>query len=290
MKSLRDDQLTTLWMSGKSYSKEMLIKKHHHDFYQLQYLVSGSEDLTIDNVQHSLKPNYIAMLDSNVSHSYSFNRDSKIIDIKFSMVDALRDLLSSLFQNPVFLINDEMIRAHFSQLIDQGIYYQQFKQAKVLINIDTQIKLLLLELLTPTVPEPIPLQKSPSIFNSQDNDVDFDMLRYMETNFNQKLTLDMISKKFHYSKAEIINIFSEKLHQTPIHVLQRIRLQHAKSLLSETDLPIGQIANEVGFNDNYFTKAFLKYENQLPSEYRLIKNRKTDEIVLNTSFDITTQP
>lgn len=293
MAELRDNQLNTLWMSGKGYSKEMVVQKHRHDFYQLQYLVSGSESLTIEGTNHVMKPNYMSILDSNAYHCYSFNKDSKIIDIKFSMISELRGLLDNLFSKSVFLIKDEMIRNKYSQLIDQGVYFQHYKDNKALINIDTQVKLLLLELSHPTVPEPIPLNEVKDTFIANKENLDtpvYSMTDFLIENHGSKVTLDMISEKFHYCKPQIIRLFSETYHQTPMHILQKIRLQYAKKLLSDTDYQIGQIANEVGFSNNYFTKLFLKYENQLPSDYRLGKRRKANEIVLNASFDITTQP
>lgn len=293
MTDLRDSQLNTLWMSGKGYSREKAIDKHRHDFYQLQYLVSGSETLIIEGTTYQLKPNYLSILDSNVYHAYSFNKESKLIDIKFRMIKELRSLMDKLFTNPVFLVKDEMIRNKFSQLIDQGVYFQNYQTNNILINIDTQVKLLLLELTNPTVPEPIPLgNQVGSVFpvETDSDTVTTPMLNYLIENYDDKMTLDQMSTKFHYSKPQIIKLFSDEYNQTPIHVLQKIRLQHAKILLAETDKSIGQIANEVGFSNNYFTKVFLRYENQLPSDYRLGKRRKADEILLNTSFDITMEP
>lgn len=125
---LRDSQLTILWMSGKKYSREMTVKQHRHNFYQLQYLLEGNEILTINDKIYTLKPNDIALIDSNISHSYSFEKESKIIDIKFNMIDGLHELMKAIFINSVFHIDDEMIRNRFSQIIDQGVYFQHYKK------------------------------------------------------------------------------------------------------------------------------------------------------------------
>lgn len=291
MVELRDNQLTTLWMSGKDYAKEIIVPKHRHDFYQLQYLVSGSENLIIGDKPFTMKPNYLSIFDSNEYHEYSFNKRSRIVDIKFNMVSDLRTLLDDLFNKSVFLVEDMMIRNKFSQLTDQGIYFQKSEDRQILINIDTQVKLILLELAHSTAPEPmlISSEKCPDV-DTDSNDPVALMTQYMFDNYSEKITLDILSQKFHYSKSQIINLFSDQKHQTPMYILQKIRLQYAKQLLSETGYSIGQIANEVGFNNNYFTKLFLKYEKQLPSEYRTAKQKELHEIILNTSFDITTQP
>jgi AraC-like DNA-binding protein len=45
----------------------------------------------------------------------------------------------------------------------------------------------------------------------------------------------------------------------------------AKELLANTDLPVSQISAAVGFNDqNYFSRAFKRFTDMSPMEYRRI--------------------
>ena len=51
--------------------------------------------------------------------------------------------------------------------------------------------------------------------------------------------------------------------------IQRIRLDHAKRMLRETDLPISQIAEASGFNSpSYLTHVFRKEIGITPAKYR----------------------
>jgi AraC-like DNA-binding protein len=48
-----------------------------------------------------------------------------------------------------------------------------------------------------------------------------------------------------------------------------MRIQMAKDMLTNTDSPISKIANDVGFDDqNYFSRLFKKYTKLSPSQYR----------------------
>ena len=48
-----------------------------------------------------------------------------------------------------------------------------------------------------------------------------------------------------------------------------MRLQLAKIILSETEVPIGEISARVGYNDmNYFTRLFKKRVGVTPSQFR----------------------
>lgn len=52
--------------------------------------------------------------------------------------------------------------------------------------------------------------------------------------------------------------------------LNRIRIQAAQELIRTSDLPIGRIAEEVGFaNQSYFGKVFKKQTGSSPQLYRL---------------------
>lgn len=60
--------------------------------------------------------------------------------------------------------------------------------------------------------------------------------------------------------------------QTVVEYLTAVRLNRAKLLLSASDLPVEEIAYEVGYTPNYFFSIFKKMEGVTPLKYR--KNNK----------------
>ena len=53
----------------------------------------------------------------------------------------------------------------------------------------------------------------------------------------------------------------------------RDRIERAKTLLVTTEAPIGNIALNVGFDDeNYFSRTFRKVVGSTPTQYRLGKS------------------
>jgi two-component system response regulator YesN len=53
-------------------------------------------------------------------------------------------------------------------------------------------------------------------------------------------------------------------------ILRNIRIEHAKSLLLESDYPVYEIASRAGFEDEkYFSRLFREIVGTSPSEYRL---------------------
>lgn len=92
---------------------------------------------------------------------------------------------------------------------------------------------------------------------------------YMATHSKQPFSLDEIAKKFSYHKAYIIKVMKDTYSMTPAQLHAQFRMKDAKILLETTDLPIQEIAAEVGYADAaYFCKQFKKYVNATPKEYR----------------------
>jgi len=56
--------------------------------------------------------------------------------------------------------------------------------------------------------------------------------------------------------------------KTPVECIRTARLKRAVQLLQKSNLSIGNIAYEIGFNNpNYFSKVFKEEYGKLPSEY-----------------------
>lgn len=93
--------------------------------------------------------------------------------------------------------------------------------------------------------------------------------RYLENHFTENITLSALSEKYAVSKYHLSHDFKAYFGTSPIRYLIRFRIEHAKYLLMNTDLPIQTIAFSVGIPDlNNFANHFRKYTGITPSEYR----------------------
>jgi AraC family transcriptional regulator of adaptative response / methylphosphotriester-DNA alkyltransferase methyltransferase len=72
------------------------------------------------------------------------------------------------------------------------------------------------------------------------------------------------------SASHLSFIFKQRYKMSPLHYLNEVRLQKAKTLLSETDMPILDVAGEVGYESlSAFYRLFKKYTGMAPKAYRL---------------------
>lgn len=95
------------------------------------------------------------------------------------------------------------------------------------------------------------------------------IVTYIEKNYNCNITVENLAKMAHLSTTYFIKKFKEYTSFSPLHYLHHTRMEQARYLLGQTDLPISTIMEQVGYYDfSYFTKYFKKYYGKTPSNYR----------------------
>lgn len=97
--------------------------------------------------------------------------------------------------------------------------------------------------------------------------------KYLQLNYQQKLTLDKIALDCHGSSSSLQRIFKKVTNKSPNDYLIELRLQHSQQLLRETDYSIKTIATRCGFNsDTYFNTSFKTKYHQTPLDYKYHNN------------------
>lgn len=96
-----------------------------------------------------------------------------------------------------------------------------------------------------------------------------------ETLYSEPLTLKQCADKIFINEKYLGRIFKEQLGKSFHEYLNEVRLQRAKSLLTDTVLSIATIAYECGFsNIPYFNRTFKKRFGATPSYIRKSKSRR----------------
>ncbi|HWQ77839.1 MAG TPA: helix-turn-helix domain-containing protein [Anaerovoracaceae bacterium] len=100
-------------------------------------------------------------------------------------------------------------------------------------------------------------------------------LNIIEANYMNNLTLSGIAKQVHFSEKYFSRYFKSKIGYTFTQYIQTLKMNRAKDLLLNTNIPIFRIAMDLKFSDAaYFTKVFYKHEGLTPSQYRQQTRKK----------------
>lgn len=94
-------------------------------------------------------------------------------------------------------------------------------------------------------------------------------LQYINEHYGEDLSLDKLAASANVSKSECLRCFKESVQTTPYKYLTEYRLSKAAELLKNTDEPIGNIADSVGFRQiSHFGKCFKEKTGLSPRDYR----------------------
>ena len=102
------------------------------------------------------------------------------------------------------------------------------------------------------------------------------VLVYIGRHIAEPLTLAGLARIAHLSPAHFSTTFRRATGLSPFQYLRRYRLQRAKELLAESNLPVAQVASAVGLPDAaYFSRVFRRAEGLSPRRYRAAKQSPT---------------
>ncbi len=94
-------------------------------------------------------------------------------------------------------------------------------------------------------------------------------IRFLQEHFHEPVPLQKLAALEGYNLTYYCEWFKKITGLTPHAYLQKLRLSQAKHLLSQTDLSILQIAQQVGYEQQAsFTRLFQIHEKMAPSTYR----------------------
>ncbi|HET8840756.1 MAG TPA: AraC family transcriptional regulator [Ktedonobacteraceae bacterium] len=92
---------------------------------------------------------------------------------------------------------------------------------------------------------------------------------FILAHLHQNLSLEMLAQQVGFSPYHFARLFRHTTGESPHQFVLRQRLEAARRLLKETNLPLAQIALETGFpHQSHFTQAFKRYLGTTPFLYR----------------------
>jgi len=95
------------------------------------------------------------------------------------------------------------------------------------------------------------------------------LLQYIKQHYMEEITLETLCGLVSLSPCYVSRLFRQYTRLSPIAYVNHVRIENAKLLLSESLLPIAEIAAKIGYRDAfYFSKKFKQATGVTPRQYR----------------------
>lgn len=272
--SYRNDSQQFSYNHNLSRPPNTNVNIHIHDTYELYYFLSGDVTYYIEGQTYKLQNNDILIINNRELHKPNFDstKDYERITIHF-----LPEYVS-LFQEKeydVLHLYEKRKLGYYNRLnaVDIMKYDIQnfFDQIEEQIKKDLPkkhviIKTLFIQMLV-KLNEIFSLKKDSMVEAFEYDSKIVSILDYINNNLSQKITLDLLEKKFYINKYYLCHIFKKNTGFTVMEYITHKRIMKAKELLS-VKTPVIETCHAVGFNDySNFYKVFRKLVGMSPRDF-----------------------
>lgn len=238
--------------------------EHSHSACELVYLTKGQESAIINEKRYEVAAGDILIINSRTMHQEWANatqiREAIICTFdSFQIGNLPKNCLIGEENCPVIRPsqNKEQIDQCFHFLLEESKKEEPYNYYLISL-IMQQILVLLFRNIQKE-------EKKEKDFLKECNII----ISYIEEHYKEQITLEDLAKLVFISKGHLSHIFRAQMGEAPIRYLIRKRIEEARKLLVETDLTIGEVAIEVGYdNPVYFSQIFSKETGLSPMQYR----------------------
>lgn len=219
--------------------------------YEIEFYLEDGKTTTTDDRTFEIKKHYIQIAKpGQIRHS---ELPFKTVFLKFNVTGELSDKLSSA---PEYFCSSH-----------PRIIYNKMEEIILLNESDNTLLLhsKILSLLDLILSD----SKIPASKNGKNSKTISDAKKYIEANSDKPIKLKDIADSVHLSTIYFHNMFSESTGISPHKYLIDCRIENAKKLLWNTEIPICIVAEKSGFGcQQYLNKVFKKETGLTPAAYR----------------------
>lgn len=245
---------------------QLEVEYHNHDFYEVYFYISGDVTYIIEGKSYSLKPGDIILINNREFHKTVISGDAYYeryviwinpdyvarlctdsIDLtmcfetttkrKYNLLRPGAESLAYL-KNIVAKLEKANIGTGFGSSILKDIYMTELIVYLNRAFLDTREE---------EIEEDIQ-------YNAKISEI----IRYINSNLGEELSLDSLSDRFYISKYHLLREFKKNTGYTIHHYIQKKRLIMARILLKD-NMKVTEVAMRCGFGDySNFLRSFKK--------------------------------
>ncbi|GHE57230.1 AraC family transcriptional regulator [Roseivirga thermotolerans] len=248
-------------------------KLHQHPELQLTWIVKGEGTLIYGDYLGEFMPNEVYLIGSNVPHVFRSKAEY------YQQADK-RVLAKTIFFKPDLVKKGQSVFPELSQLeglllaADRGLKINPTASPKLIHQMNAVFEtnplsrlgqiLCLVDEFGRTESQVLSQWPQKPLKEQHGRRLD-DVFKFTLENYHRPIQLEEVAEVVHMNKAAFCRYFKQHTRKTYLNFLNEIRLQKATELLKNSEMPIAQIAYEVGFNNlSNFNRTFKLMKGRTP--------------------------
>lgn len=252
--------------------QESTTRRHQHDFPEISVLLDGFSDYEINGDWTRVAAGQVVLLPPHTwhhehqpanSHSYQL-----FIGFRgFTLPGLLPDHFP--FAEPILKVptQQDAILLLGQRLIDETRATAAFGHDMLIQAYVTELICLLMRALPDNSVADDHLTLHDESTSTDQQALVSSAAYYLASHYADQLTLPQLADHLHVSESHLSRLFKQLKGQSPMNYLTGVRMQKAKTMLNEKDLPVKEVAAEVGYQDPfYFSKLYKKNFGATPSQ------------------------
>lgn len=242
-----------------TYPKGLDFPLHVHEAVEIVLVLEGGFTGIVGNQRHKVGPGDVFIAFPNQVHGYEESRDFKgyvLIAPSKPFLSAYRATLEHNLPVSPVLHPSQTLFAQLHTMMQLAFEDRNAGFDAILrgYTLSTVGKLLLALTLTEKPTGTDALQA---------------VLSYVSEHYTEPLRRTDIAKAVGYNESYISHLFADSLNTTLTNYITTLRLNEARHLLKETDLPVSRIAMMLGFASiRCFNRVFAREVGTTPTAYR----------------------
>lgn len=256
-------EIISAWHNG-----DWMANSHRHPWYEFNYVSHGAVYTKMKDSEFLVNAGSFFLIPPGVMHSHrhfnhtgddgfcvrwtlekvNIQEPDNFIGIGDGIIDAFSNFRPSSHYFPADRIFDDADNLSFPEL--QAAFIKWILEIVRILN-----------------PEAMNGLEAGREF--RENSIVKQVLMYLEEYSSLEIDVNELADSVGYSYGHLARLFKEETGSTIIEKLNGIKIAKAIELLEHTDMSIGAICGEVGFNsETYFSKLFNEYTHMSPSVFK----------------------
>lgn len=268
--------------------KRLMVDPHYHEYIEILYCLEGSFDTVLDGKEYSFEKGDMVVINSMEMHSVcTLEEDvNRYIVVRFNpevLYTSAHLVFEAKYVLPFTMRNanhqkvfraEEISGTNIPLLVKSILDEYNHRDYGFELSIRTSIGEIFLWILRSWHKKGIDLGLS----NTLTPDVIERLQRvfdHIDNHYNEPVSTESMAKLCGMSYSYFSRFFKKSMGRNFSEYVNSIRVSKAEHLLATTDLPITEVALEVGFStSSYFIEQFKQVKSVTPKQFRLkfVKN------------------